>query len=43
MNNTTISIMMFAVAIVLILAGKPGADLWAVGGWIVYAMGNKND
>ena len=43
MNNTTISVLMFAVAIVLILAGKQGADMWAVGGWIVYAMGNKHD
>jgi len=43
MNNTTISMIMFAVSIVLILAGKPNADLWAVGGWIIYAMGNKND
>jgi hypothetical protein len=43
MSNTTIAVLLFAVSIVLILAGKPNADLWAVGGWIVYAMGNKHD
>lgn len=43
MSNTTISILMFAISIIMILAGKPSADLWAVGGWIIYAMGNKHD
>jgi len=43
MSNTAISILMFAVAIIMLLSGKPSADLWAVGGWIIFAMGNKND
>jgi hypothetical protein len=43
MSNTSISILMFAVAIILMLSGTGNADVWAVGGWIIYAMGNKND
>jgi hypothetical protein len=43
MSNTAVTILMFAVSIILMLADKPNADLWAVGGWIIYAMGNKND
>jgi hypothetical protein len=34
---------MFAVAIILMLSGTGDADVWVVGGWIIYAMGNKND
>jgi hypothetical protein len=43
MTNTTISILLFAVAIVLTLSGSGNPDVWAVGGWVIYAMGNKHD